>query len=267
MPQSKHKLVDYLFDDLSKLFRDRSLKATINSVVDEKILSNDSVDSLLIDSKIAANNTTQQSTVDGKITANNSSLTTSITNSVNAGIPAQVASSIANTPLSGLSDTQDYTAASIPNAYNLSWNSSTMQWEPTAGAAAKGNIRLFVAEKASNANVFYFNAITVTALASASPNIDTAFMVTSNLLNTLTIDLRSNQNISNSVRVDLYKNGNGAAFSSATTSIANQTHTLTQYTVVRYTFSGLTLNQYDSIHIKVTPTSNPGELYGIVTIA
>lgn len=267
MPLSKNKLVDYLYDDLGKLFRDRRLKESVSSIVDEKILNNDGVDSLLIDTKIAANNPVQQAIVDGKVTANNSSLTTSITNSVNAGIPAQVATSIAATPLKDLSDVQDYTAASIPNAYNLSWNSSTAQWEPTAGAAAKGSIRLFVAEKASNSNVFYFNAITVTALSSASTNIDTAFMVTSNLLNTVTIDLRSNQNISNSVRIDLYKNANGAAFSSATTSIANQTQTLTQYTVVRYTFSGLTLNQYDSIHIKVTPTSNPGELYGIVTIA
>lgn len=248
MPLSKNKLVDYLFDDLAKLFRDRRLSSAVESIVDQKILSNDGVDSLLIDTKIAANNTT-------------------LTNSINAGIPSIVSSSIGSTPLSGLSDTQDYTAASIPNAYNLSWNASTLQWEPTAGAVAKGNIRLFVAEKASNSNVFYFNAITVTALASASPNIDTAFMVTSNLLNTVTIDLRSNQNISNSIRIDLYKNPSGAAFATATTSIANQTQTLTQYNVVRYTFTGLTLNQYDSIHIKVTPTSNPGELYGIVTVS
>ena len=165
-----------------------------------------------------------------------------------------------------LSDVNDTASGSIPNGYQLAWNTSANVWEPTAGAAAKGNIRIFVAENASNANAFYFNAVQVTALSSASPGRDTAFMLTSNLLTTIKLYLRSDQNNSNSVRVDVYKNSSGQPFASATTSIANATNTLTQYNVLTYTFSGLTLNQFDSLHIKVTPTLNPGNLYGIITI-
>lgn len=267
---NNNQVVDYLFQDVKKIFKNKNLAQVVNKIVDEKILINDGVDSLLIDTKINANNPIQQSVVDGKITSNNAtitaSVTSSVTSSINASLPTTIDTRIASTSVKIHNDVQDYTAASIPNGYNLSWNSSTSQWEPTAGAAAKGTVRLFVAEKASNNNVFYFNAITVTALASASPTVDTGFMVTSNLLTKVTIDLRSDINSSNPVRIDLYKNAAGTAMASATVSFANQTRTLTQYNVLRYEFSGLTLNQYDSIHIKVTPTTNPGNLYGIVTI-
>jgi hypothetical protein len=165
-----------------------------------------------------------------------------------------------------LRDVNDVASGSIVNGYQLAWNGSVNQWEPTPGASARGSIRIFVAENASNNGVFYFNAVQVTALASASPGRDTAFMLTSNLLSTVKLYLRSDQNNTNSVRVDLYKNPAGQAFATATTSIANQTNTLTQYNVATYTFSGLTLNQFDSIHVRVSPTLNPGNLYGIITI-
>lgn len=244
---SKLFTIDYLYNDLRKLFGNPRLKQVISKIVDEKIVNNDGVDGLLIDTKINANNTT-------------------LTSAINAGIPAQVSSAVAATPLKNLSDVIDYTPADITNGYLLTWDAAAQEWKPAPGAAARGAIRLFVAEKASNANVFYFNAITVTALSSAAVNIDTAFMVTSNLLTKVTIDLRSDINSSNPVRIDLYKNGNGTQFATATVSFANDTKTLTQYSVVRYEFTGLTLNQYDSLHIKVTPTTNPGNLYGIVTI-
>lgn len=212
-------------------------------------------------SQITDNGTTV--TIPGTLVVNNG-----ITGEIRAtnGVISGSSQITASLTLDKINDVQDYTAASITNGYNLSWNSSTTQWEPTAGAAAKGNIRLFVAEKASNSAVFYFNAITVTSLSSASPNIDTAFMVTSNLLSKVTLYLRSDQASSNSTRVDLYRNPAGMPFASATSSLANGTNTLTQYNILTYTFSGLTLNQFDSIHMKVTPTSNPGNLYGIVTI-
>ena len=86
------------------------------------------------------------------------------------------------------------------------------------------------------------------------------------MLNKLTLYLRQDGNSSNAARVDILKNSNGFGFSTAT-SIANSTLTLGLDSVSVYTFSGLTINQYDSLHVQVTPgTGGANNYFGIVTI-
>lgn len=164
-----------------------------------------------------------------------------------------------------MADVNDYTATTIADGFQLAWNSGSQQWAPAAGAAAKGVVRLFVSAKRSNANAFYFNAITVTADASATPSATSAFLITTTLLSKVTVYLRADGSAGNTL-VQINKNANGSPFADATSSIASSSQALTVNTVGTYTFSGLTLNQFDSIHIYCSPTSNPGQMYGIVTI-
>lgn len=168
--------------------------------------------------------------------------------------------------LNQVGDVNKYTSSAIIDGYQLAWSSGSQQWAPAAGAAAKGVTRLFVSANRANSAAFYFTSITVTADSKASPDANTAFMVTSTLLSKVTVYLREDAVGTNSVRVDITKNPNGIPFSNATGSIANETLTLSQNTVGTYTFTGLTLNQFDSIHVKVTPTSSPGQMYGIVIV-
>jgi len=37
-------------------------------------------------------------------------------------------------------------------------------------------------------------------------------------------------------------------------------------TIVTYSFTGLTLNQFDSIHVRVAPTTKPDEVSSIIII-
>lgn len=168
--------------------------------------------------------------------------------------------------LNKVGDVNKYTASAIIDGYQLAWSSGSQQWAPAAGAAAKGVTRLFVSANRNNAGAFYFTSITVTADSKASPDANTAFMVTSTLLSKVTVYLREDASGTNSVRVDITKNPDGVPFSNATGSIANSTITLSQNIVGTYAFTGLTLNQFDSIHVKVTPTSSPGQMYGIVIV-
>jgi hypothetical protein len=164
-----------------------------------------------------------------------------------------------------LQDVNDTASGSITNGYQLAWNSSTSLWEPTAGATAKGSIRLYMATQRSNGTAFYFNANTRTASDSASPSSDTAFMVTTALLNKVTVYLRQDGAGPNSTQIAIYKNANGSAFSTAGI-IASASLSLTTDTIQTYTFTGLTLNQFDSLHVYCDPTSTPGTLYSIVTV-
>jgi hypothetical protein len=164
-----------------------------------------------------------------------------------------------------LQDVNDIASGSITNGYQLAWNSSTSLWEPTAGATAKGSIRLYMATNRSNGNAFYFNANTRTASDSATPSSDTAFMVTTALLNKVTVYLRQDGGGPNSTQVAIYKNANGSAFSTAGI-IASASLSLITDTIQTYTFTGLTLNQFDSLHVYCDPTSTPGTLYSIVTV-
>jgi hypothetical protein len=190
------------------------------------------------------------------------SITGSLT--INGGLTLSPSASL-GAKLWQLSDVNDTASGSITNGYQLAWNSSNSQWEPTAGAAAKGTIRLYMATNRSNGNAFYFNANTRTASDSPSPSSDTAFMVTTALLSKVTVYLRQDGAGPNSTIVGVAKNANGSAFSTATL-LATASLSLTQDTIQTYTFSGLTLNQFDSLHVYCDPASTPGTLYSIVTV-
>ena len=162
-----------------------------------------------------------------------------------------------------LADVQDYTASAIPNGYLPVWNNSSQEWRPGRPDFEQGKTRLFVAASRSNSAAFFFNSQTRTSDTSASPTPDSAFMLVSGDLDTIIVHLRSDTNID--VTIDIFKNANGVAFGSATSTVTPVTRTLTANTITSTTFSGVTINQFDSIHIKVTPTGG-GDFYGIVEI-
>ena len=162
-----------------------------------------------------------------------------------------------------LEDVQDYTASAIPNGYLPVWNNSSQEWRPGRPDFEQGKTRLFVAASRSNSAAFFFNSQTRTSDTSASPTPDSAFMLVSGDLDTIIVHLRSDTNID--VTIDIFKNANGVAFGSATSTVTPVTRTLTANTITSTTFSGVTINQFDSIHIKVTPTGG-GDFYGIVEI-
>lgn len=163
-----------------------------------------------------------------------------------------------------LSDVNDNITGSV-DGYLLTYNSSANNWYANPGAGLKGNVRIYVATTKTNHNPFYFNANTRTASDSANLGADTAFMVTSNLLTRVTVYLRQDAVGPNATVVSIFKNANGAAFSSAS-QIATTTLSLNQDTVQTFQFSGLTLNAFDSIHIYCDPGATPGTIYGIVVI-
>jgi hypothetical protein len=162
-----------------------------------------------------------------------------------------------------LADVQDYTASEIPHGYLPVWNSGSQEWRPGRPDFEQGKTRLFVAASRSNSAAFFFNSQTRTSDTSAGPTPDSAFMLVSSDLDTITVHLRSDSNID--VTIDIFKNADGVAFSSATSTVTPVTRTLTADTITSTTFSGVTINQFDSIHIKVTPTGG-GDFYGIVEI-
>ena len=132
--------------------------------------------------------------------------------------------------------------------------------------ASFGNIRLQVATNRSNASAFYFNSNTRTSADSASPTADTAFLIQSTGLTTITVYLRQDNAGPNATVVGFAKNANGTAFSTAAL-VTSSSLNLTADTIQTYTFNGLTLGQFDAIHIYCDPTSTPGTLYGVVIVS
>ena len=163
-----------------------------------------------------------------------------------------------------LNDVNDNITGSV-DQYILTYNSSSNNWYSAPGATLKGSIRLYVAASRTNGNAFYFNANTRTSDSSASPSSDSAFMVTTALLTKATLFLRQENAGPNNITVGLSKNANGSAFSTATL-FTSSSLSLNTDTVQTYVFTGLTINQFDSIHFYCDPTNSPGQLYGIVII-
>jgi len=178
-------------------------------------------------------------------------------------ISASFDTTIGSLTFDQLADVQDYTASEIPNGYLPVWNSSSEEWRPGRPDFEQGKTRLFVAAARSNTASFFFNSQTRTSDTSASPAPDSAFMLVSSDLDTIIVHLRSDTSVN--VTIDIFKNADGVAFSSATSTVTPVTRTLTANTITSTTFSGVTINQFDSIHIKVTP-SGGGNFYGIVEI-
>lgn len=164
---------------------------------------------------------------------------------------------------SELHDVENYNADTLSDGYHIEWDASTKIWRPARPDFEQGKTRLFVAAARSNTSTFLFNSQTRTSDTSASPTSDSAFMLISGDLDIITIHLRSSTSVS--ATVDILKNVDGTAFSTATSIVTPQTISLTADTVSTFTFTGLTLNQFDSIHVKCTP-GGAGDFYGIIEI-
>lgn len=179
-------------------------------------------------------------------------------------VSSSLASTIGSLSFDQLTDVEDYNSGTLTDGYHIEWNSSLGIWETKPSGFATGELRLFVAAARSNTNTFYFNSQTRTSDTSASPAADSAFLLTSNDLTNITVHLRSNTSVS--AVIDILRNTDGTAFSTAAGISSPITQSLVADTVSSYTFTGLTLNQFDAIHIECTP-GGAGDFYGIVEIS
>ena len=132
--------------------------------------------------------------------------------------------------------------------------------------SATAAIRLFVTAVRSNSSAFYFNSVTRLADSVPSPSYDSAFMVTVSNLTTVKVYLRQSGNVTNSTQVQIWRSSNSQDFSAAITGSTISTQTVSQHTITLFTFSGLTINQYDCLYIYCKPTSGGSTYYGIVTV-
>ena len=176
-------------------------------------------------------------------------------------VSSSINTSIDTLTFDQLADVQDYTASAIPSGYHIEWQGT--EWAPVRPDFEQGKTRLFVAASRSNTSTFYFNSQTRTSDTSASPTADSAFMLISGDLDTIKFNLRANNSVSASI--DILKASDGSAFSSATSIVTPQSIGLTANTVSTFEFTGLTINQFDSIFIECTP-GGAAEFYGIVEI-
>lgn len=196
------------------------------------------------------------SDISGAFDLSSSSLETRITN-----VSSSFVSTIGSLTFDQLADVNDYNSAAIPTGYHIEWNGS--EWVPVQSGFSTGELRLFVAAARSNTNPFYFNSQTRTSDTSASPVSDSGFLLTSGDLSNITVHLRSSTSVT--AVIDIFKNADGTAFSTATSIVTPITQSLTADTVTSYTFTGLSLDQFDAIHIGCTP-GGAGDFYGIVEI-
>ena len=171
------------------------------------------------------------------------------------------ASTIGSLNFNDLGDVTDYTT--IPDGYHIEWNNSLGVWEPKPSGFSTGELRLFVAAARSNTNTFFFNSQTRTSDTSASPVSDSGFLLTSGDLANITVHLRSSTSVS--AGIDILRNADGTAFSTATSIVTPITQSLVADTVTSYVFSSLPLDRFDAIHIQCTP-GGAGDFYGIVEI-
>ena len=197
------------------------------------------------------------------VSSNNFSTYSSSVDSRITNVSASFDTTVGSLTFDQLADVQDYTASLIPNGYLPVWNSGSQEWRPGRPDFEQGKTRLFVAAARSNTSAFFFNSQTRTSDTSASPAPDSAFMLVSGDLDTIIVHLRSDTTID--ITIDIFKNANGVAFGSATSTVTPITTSLVANTITTTTFTGLSINQFDSIHIKGTP-SGGGNLYGIIEI-
>jgi hypothetical protein len=136
-----------------------------------------------------------------------------------------------------------------------------------SGTPSVSTLRSVIGANRVDSLPFYFNSFVVSADSSSAPNSDAAFIVTASSLNKISVYLRqSGVGGGNNTSIQIFRSADGSAFSGATALTSTTTQSVAQDTMSVYTFSGLTINQYDAIFIKCTPTSSGSNYSGIITI-
>ena len=136
-----------------------------------------------------------------------------------------------------------------------------------SGVPATEAIRWIVGANRGDSSTFYFNSFLLSSDSSLSLNSDAAFIVTATSLTKVSLYLRqSGVGGGNSTLIQIFRSADGSAFSSATALTGTTTLSVAQDTVSVYTFSGLTINQYDALFIRCTPTSSGSNYSGVITI-
>lgn len=127
--------------------------------------------------------------------------------------------------------------------------------------------RAIVSATRSDSNPFYFNSVTSSGDDSSSLGFSTAFLITSSSFSRIIFSLRQSSTSVNSCQIEIYKNPNGSSFTSAS-SLASITQTILKAdTIYQWTFSSLSISQFDSIHIKLSPSiGGSNQYYGILAV-
>jgi hypothetical protein len=136
-----------------------------------------------------------------------------------------------------------------------------------SGTPSVSTVKAVIGANRLDSAAFYFNSFIISADSSSSPVSDAAFIVTASSLNKISVYLRqSGVGGGNNTSIQIFRSANGSAFSGATALTGTTTESVAQDTISVYTFSGLTINPYDAIFIKCTPTSSGSDYSGIMTI-
>lgn len=137
-----------------------------------------------------------------------------------------------------------------------------------SGTPSVSTVKAVIGANRLDALAFYFNSFVVSADSSSSPVSDAAFIITSPSLNKVSVYLRQSgvSGGGNNTSIQIFRSADGSAFSAATSLTSTVTQSVVLDTTSVYTFSGLTINQYDAIFVKCTPTSSGSNYSGIMTI-
>ena len=137
-----------------------------------------------------------------------------------------------------------------------------------SGTPSVSTVKAVIGANRLDALAFYFNSFVVSADSSSSPVSDAAFIITSPSLNKVSVYLRQSGvgGGGNNTSIQIFRSADGSAFSAATSLTSPVTQSVVLDTTSVYTFSGLTINQYDAIFVKCTPTSSGSNYSGIMTI-
>jgi len=164
----------------------------------------------------------------------------------------------------GMSNLSDVVFSGLTSGDIITYDGTTWHNVVSNPIVPTYGLKTYISADRSNSSSFYFNSILKTSDSSTSSGYESAFMVNNSGFTTVNIYLRQTGSPSNNTIISLYSSTNGNSFSSSSL-IVSDTKMITLDTITLYSFTGLTINQYDSLFIYCQPTFS-GIFYGEITV-
>jgi hypothetical protein len=137
----------------------------------------------------------------------------------------------------------------------------------TSGFSGSGLVIRQPISASSTTTSFYFNSNVYTGDKSISPNPYSAFIVNLPSASQINICLRQEGVVGgNSTIIQVFKSANGDPLGSTSAITPETVQTIGENTMAVYSFSGLTINQYDALFLRCIPATSGSSYYGVVTI-
>ncbi len=137
----------------------------------------------------------------------------------------------------------------------------------TSGFSGSGLVIRQPISASSTTTSFYFNSNVYTGDKSISPNPYSAFIVNLPSASQINICLRQEGVVGgNSTIIQVFKSANGDPLGSTSAITPETVQTVGENTMAVYSFSGLTINQYDALFLRCIPATSGSSYYGVVTI-